>query len=135
MSRRAMTRARSALVAVFATAACAATATDVAVAADAARPASAWSVFAPPAGAVPGRAVFWNYCEACHGEGAGKPGTAALAAKYGGAKPALLEQRTDLTPEVVRRFVRNGVSIMPIFRKTELGEADLELLVSYLAQR
>jgi len=96
---------------------------------------SAWSAFAPPAGATPGRAVFWNYCEACHGDGPGKPGTAALAAKYSGAKPALLEQRTDLTPETVKTFVRNGVSIMPIFRKTELSDADLDLLADYLARR
>ena len=96
---------------------------------------SAWSAFAPPAGATPGRTVFWNYCEACHGDGPGKPGTAALAAKYNGAKPALLEQRTDLTPETVKTFVRNGVSIMPIFRKTELSDADLAQLADYLARR
>ena len=96
---------------------------------------SAWSAFAPPAGATPGRAVFWNYCEACHGDGPGKPGTAALAAKYNGTKPALLEQRTDLTPETVKTFVRNGVSIMPIFRKTELSDADLAQLADYLARR
>ena len=96
---------------------------------------SAWSAYAPPAGSSPGRAVFWNYCEACHGDGPGKPGTAALAAKYNGARPALLEQRTDLTPELVRTLVRGGVSVMPIFRKTELSDADLDLLVNYLVRR
>jgi mono/diheme cytochrome c family protein len=96
---------------------------------------SAWSAYAPPAGSPPGRVVFWNYCEACHGGGPGKPGTAALAAKYAGARPALLEQRTDLTPEIVRTIVRSGVSVMPIFRKTELSDADLELLVNYLVRR
>lgn len=101
----------------------------------AAPPASAWSAYPAPAGATPGRTVFWNYCEACHGDGPGKPGTAALAAKYDGAKPALLEQRTDLTPQTVRTFVRTGVSVMPIFRKTELSDADLALLADYLARR
>jgi (+)-pinoresinol hydroxylase len=101
----------------------------------AAPPASAWSAYPAPAGATPGRAVFWDHCEACHGDGPGKPGTAALAAKYNGARPALLEQRTDLTPEIVKTIVRNGVSIMPIFRKTELSDADLNLLADYLARR
>ena len=62
------------------------------------------------------------------------PGTDALAAKYKGAKPARLEERTDLTPEFIKTFVRNGVSVMPFFRKTELSDADLEALSAYLTR-
>ncbi len=62
------------------------------------------------------------------------PGTDALAAKYKGAKPALLEERIDLTPELIRTFVRNGVSVMPFFRKTELSDVDLEALSAYLTR-
>jgi (+)-pinoresinol hydroxylase len=82
---------------------------------------------------VRGKAVFDQWCAPCHGTGPGKPGTAALEALYKGVKPALLEERTDLVPELTRTFVRNGVSIMPFFRKTEISDADLDALAAYLA--
>ena len=81
-----------------------------------------------------GKAVFTKWCAPCHGDGPGKPGTAALQALYKGAKPALLEQRTDLAPQVTKTFVRNGVSVMPFFRKTEISDAELEALAAYLAK-
>jgi (+)-pinoresinol hydroxylase len=88
-----------------------------------------------------GKEVFQNLCSGCHGPviknaspgiGATMPGTDALAAKYKGTKPAMLEERTDLTPQFIKIFVRNGVSVMPRFRKTELSDADLEALSAYL---
>jgi mono/diheme cytochrome c family protein len=91
---------------------------------------------APRVGAAPapdGKAVFEKWCAPCHGDGPGKPGTAALQALYKGAKPALLEQRADLAPDVTKTFVRNGVSIMPFFRKTEISDAELDALARYLA--
>lgn len=112
-----------------------------------ARQNSSWTLFpsrseAPNATQVDkGKAVFHNLCSGCHGPniknasagiGATMPGTDALAAKYKGAKPALLEERTDLTPELIKAFVRNGVSVMPFFRKTELSDADLSALTAYL---
>ena len=81
-----------------------------------------------------GRAVFDRWCTACHGAGQDKPGTVALAAKYKGSLPALLEERTDLTPDLTKFFVRNGVSIMPPFRKTEISDAELDALANYLAK-
>lgn len=81
-----------------------------------------------------GAQVFQYWCSNCHGSGSGKPGTAALQAKYKGERPALLEQRTDLPPALTVYFVRNGVSIMPFFRKTEIGDADLQALAAYLAR-
>jgi (+)-pinoresinol hydroxylase len=90
-----------------------------------------------------GREVFRNLCSGCHGPviknasagiGATMPGTDALAAKYKGAKPAMLEERTDMTPQFIKVFVRNGVSVMPRFRKTELSDADLEALSAYLTR-
>jgi mono/diheme cytochrome c family protein len=80
-----------------------------------------------------GKEVFDYWCAPCHGDGPGKPGTNALQALYDGQKPALLEQRSDLTPELTKSFVRTGVSIMPFFRKTELSDADLDALAAYLA--
>lgn len=82
-----------------------------------------------------GKAVFTKWCAPCHGDGPGKPGTAALQALYKGAKPALLEQRTDLPPELTKQFVRTGVSVMPFFRKTEISDAELEALAAYLAHK
>jgi hypothetical protein len=66
------------------------------------------------------------------------PGTAALAAKYKGKQPAVspvLEERTDLTAASVRFFVRQGVSVMAPFRKTEITDADLDALAAYLTRR
>jgi mono/diheme cytochrome c family protein len=82
-----------------------------------------------------GESVFQYWCAPCHAPGERHPGTQALEALYKGVKPAALEERTDLTPELTRAFVRTGVSVMPPFRKTEISDADLESLAAYLAPR
>jgi (+)-pinoresinol hydroxylase len=79
-----------------------------------------------------GKQVYEYWCATCHGPGL--PGTVALETKYKGSKPALLAERTDLLPAITKSFVRKGVSIMPFFRKTEIGDADLEALAAYLAR-
>jgi len=79
-----------------------------------------------------GEAVFTYWCATCHAAGPGMPGTQALQVKYNGALPALLTQRTDLTPELIAFYVRNGVSVMPFFRKTEISDADLDALADYM---
>ena len=88
------------------------------------------------ADAARGRQV-WNYwCAPCHARGPGHPGTQSLAVKYRGQPtPAALEDRTDLTPELTRYFVRNGVALMPPFRKTEISDAELADLSAYLARK
>ena len=85
------------------------------------------------ASAAAGKQVFDKWCAPCHSPGPGMPGTAALQALYDGQKPAALEERTDLVPELTRTFVRNGVSVMPFFRKTEISDAELDALAEYLA--
>lgn len=80
-----------------------------------------------------GQAIFEHWCTPCHGSGLGMPGTIALDAKYEGRLPPLLEERTDLTPMVVEYYVRNGVSIMPFFRKTEISDEELAALSLYLS--
>lgn len=82
-----------------------------------------------------GAEVFEYWCAACHAAGPRHPGTQALEALYKGAKPAALEDRADLTPELTRAFVRTGVSVMPPFRKTEITDTDLEALAAYLAPK
>lgn len=83
--------------------------------------------------AAAGKAVFDKWCMPCHGAGPGMPGTAALEALYKGTKPALLEERTDLVPQLTKTFVRTGVSVMPTFRKTEISDLELDALAAYLA--
>jgi mono/diheme cytochrome c family protein len=97
---------------------------------------AAWTTRATAQGAPAshGRQVFDKWCAPCHGAGLGKPATAALAFKYKGDTPALLEERTDLTPEIVKTMVRTGVYTMPPFRKTEISDDDLDALAAYLSK-
>ena len=82
-----------------------------------------------------GAAVFNNWCSACHSRGPqNAPGTRSLEFKYRGELPAALEDRRDLTPELVELYVRNGVATMPFYRKTEISDADLEALAVYLVR-
>ena len=88
-----------------------------------------------------GKAVFDKWCAPCHGAiapqrtmfgGSALPGTAALALKYQGKVPAVLEQRTDLKPAYIKTVVRQGLYGMPITRKTEVSDAELDDVVAYL---
>ena|SRR5579862_8913681 len=80
-----------------------------------------------------GREVYQKWCTPCHGTGLGKPGTSAAAAH--GLKPAVLEERTDLTPKMIEMAVRNGLYFMPRFRKTEISSADLDAITAYLVRK
>ena len=93
-----------------------------------------------------GKEVFDARCRVCHGSySKGKtsgnlamqvPGTFALQLRYKGQKTALLEERTDLTPEAVAAFVRHGGGgFMPAFRPTEVSDEDLKALGAYLARK
>lgn len=81
-----------------------------------------------------GEQIYKYHCWNCHGEGPGKPGTTALSALHGDQLPAVLEERTDLDPDYIRYIVRNGVSIMPHFRKTHISDTQLDALVEYLTR-
>ena len=93
---------------------------------------------------VAGKVVFDKWCEPCHGRVAGGifggvgahalPGTSALMVKYKGDLPAVLEDRTDLAPIYISTVVRNGLYGMPISRKTEISDVDLENIVAYLTR-
>ena len=93
-----------------------------------------WTALPTSADEHPGRAVFVKWCAPCHSRGPNNPGTTALAAVYKNSKPGALEDRTDLTPDFIKKSVRNGVYVMPFFRKTEISDAELEALAAYLAQ-
>jgi mono/diheme cytochrome c family protein len=80
-----------------------------------------------------GMQVFHRWCVECHGEGK-HPGTSALQRKYQDAIPAALEQRSasQLPEALIRLAVRNGMSYMPFYRKTEVTDRELDALVAYL---
>lgn len=84
-----------------------------------------------------GQAVYQHWCGACHSAGRGNPGTAALAVKYKGqpSVPAVLTERTNLTPQSLKFFVRQGVSVMPPFRKTEITDAELDAMTAFLIRQ
>jgi mono/diheme cytochrome c family protein len=111
---------------------------------------ASWTLFSPkPDSSLPplvdrGHEVFLARCQLCHGDvakdisasqGAPMTGTLALQEKYKGSKPALLEQRTDLTADLVGYYVRHGSGIMPFFRPTEVSDDDLKALEAYLTYR
>ena len=81
-----------------------------------------------------GKEVFDHWCAPCHGEGDQYPGTVALGVKYEGKLPGALEARQDLAPEVVKAFVRTGITVMPFFRKTEIDDTELEAIAAYLTR-
>jgi (+)-pinoresinol hydroxylase len=81
-----------------------------------------------------GHEVYQKWCSPCHAPGVGKPGTLASEFHYKGAKPAVLEERTDLTAPMIKAFVRNGVYVVPRFRKTEVTDAEVDAIAAYLTR-
>jgi mono/diheme cytochrome c family protein len=90
-----------------------------------------------------GKMVFDQWCLGCHARMGGESGafgfppagTNRLREKYKDTVPAALEDRVDLTPELLRVAVRQGLPIMPPLRKTEVTDADLEAVIAYLTQK
>jgi (+)-pinoresinol hydroxylase len=104
---------------------------------------ASYSVLAQTPSETSGKAVFDKWCTPCHGAVAPKnvmfgsgalAGTSALAVKYKGKLPAVLEERTDLTSTQIKTVVRHGLYGMPITRKTEVSDAELEDVVAYLTR-
>ncbi len=95
----------------------------------------AFATAASAAEPVSGESVYKHWCSHCHSAGRGNPGTDSLQVKYKGSVPAVLLDRTDLTPQAVSVFVRTGVLSMPPFRKTEITDAELVALSTYVASK
>ena len=81
-----------------------------------------------------GQRVFANWCAPCHMDSPFAPGTIQLR-QTRGPENAIIEQRTDLTEDLVRIFVRQGFAGMPKFRRTEISDRELDLLVEYLVRQ
>lgn len=90
--------------------------------------------YSPPTAA--GKLIYDKWCVPCHSSdtSGNYPGTVALQVKYKGKVPAALEERTDLTREMITTYVRHGVSIMPPFRKTEISDQELQVMIDYLVK-
>jgi mono/diheme cytochrome c family protein len=81
-----------------------------------------------------GQAVYEHWCAPCHAPGPGHPGTQSLQIKYGGKIPPVLVDRSDLSPQAVAAFVRQGVLLMAPFRKTEITDAELAALSAFVTK-
>ena len=81
-----------------------------------------------------GEAVYRHWCAPCHAPGPGHPGTQSLEVKYAGKLPAVLLERSDLAPQTVAMFVRQGVLLMAPFRKTEITDTELAGLSAFVAR-
>jgi (+)-pinoresinol hydroxylase len=92
------------------------------------------SVGAQAADAPNGQVVYEKWCAPCHAAGPGHPGTQSLQLKYGGKTPAVLLERTDLAPDAVKVFVRQGILMMAPFRKTEIDDKELDALAAFVAK-
>lgn len=79
-----------------------------------------------------GKDVYNYWCAACHLPG--KPAFIALLTLHEGAVPPDLEARPDLDAQYVQYIVRNGLSVMPHFRKTQITDSQLDALANYLAK-
>ncbi len=95
--------------------------------------AGAWSVSASAADGDLGKQVYQRWCVHCHAPGRGNPGTQSLQVKYQGKVPAVLLERTDITPEFITFTVRHGAMSMPPFRKTEITDKELAALSRWMA--
>lgn len=80
-----------------------------------------------------GKRLFDTHCSYCHGAGAGRGGTAALERRLGKNR-ALLENRDDLNGIYVESVVRNGLNAMIPFRRTEINDRELQLIIDWLGR-
>jgi len=77
-----------------------------------------------------GAKIYHYWCVECHN--ARGFGTRSLESRYQGAIPAILDQRRDLNSAFIGYVIRNGMSFMPSFRKTEITNQELAALSAYL---
>src|SRR3954462_8465345 len=90
---------------------------------------------AAKAAAPSGQAVYEHWCAPCHAPGPGHPGTQSLQLKSGGKTPAVLLERTDLPPQAVSAFVRQGIRRRAPCRKTEITDAELVALSAFVTKK
>jgi mono/diheme cytochrome c family protein len=78
-----------------------------------------------------GRKLFHERCGYCHL--AGGTGAIMLARRLGRDR-SLLEERTDLSPEYIKKMTRVGINGMPPHNRIELPDSELDLVAIYLTR-
>jgi mono/diheme cytochrome c family protein len=78
-----------------------------------------------------GKRLFHARCGYCHL--AGGTGTIMLARRLGKDR-ALLEERTDLSLEYIKKITRVGINGMPPHNRIELPDSELDLIALYLTR-
>ena len=79
----------------------------------------------------PEEALFVEKCGMCHRERG--MGTVLLGRRTG-PELAMLEQRKDLAPELIRLYVRTGAGNMPRIGRGEVSDAQLKVITAYLTR-
>jgi hypothetical protein len=88
--------------------------------------AAAPSASVSPAPVTPvGEAVYAHWCAPCHAAGPGHPGTESLHC-YGGQRPAVLLERTDLSAAAVATLGVKGAADGAV-SQDQMLDAELEL--------
>jgi len=85
---------------------------------------------APPP-ASPEEALYNVHCGICHLEMG--PGAMTLARRYGPDR-ALLAERRDIDPSVVKIVVRSGIANMPPQTRVDISDAELDRVIAYLTR-
>jgi mono/diheme cytochrome c family protein len=78
-----------------------------------------------------GNKLFHARCGYCHL--AGGTGTIMLGRRLGKDR-ALLEQRTDLSADYVKKITRVGINGMPPHTRIEVPDSELDLIATYLTR-
>ena len=78
-----------------------------------------------------GKEVYEKWCLPCHAAGESYPGTWKLALRSDG-NDAVLAERKGLSAEYIKLVVRQGFAGMPLFRRVEISERELDALAKYL---
>ncbi len=83
-----------------------------------------------------GEAIFSNRCGYCHLEGGMGTNLLTKQQMLAGNPPqmGLLANREDLTADYVKSVVRNGKVAMPPISRTEVTDAELNAIASYLGK-
>jgi mono/diheme cytochrome c family protein len=78
-----------------------------------------------------GKKLFHMRCGYCHL--AGGTGTIMLGRRLGKDR-SLLEERTDLKAEYIKKITRVGINSMPPHTRIELPDSELDLIAAYLTR-
>ena len=79
-----------------------------------------------------GQDVYLKWCSACHMDSPFAAGTIRLRYSRGKDR-AVVTRRDDLSRDYIKVLVRRGMNGMPLFRRTEIDDTELDLLADYLA--